>query len=154
MPVVKEKSKAATARATTKTVAHKVVKATYHRLSDLALLEEVRKPLPKKQVRVFISSGLFDKGLLRTVLNISDAELAARLSGTGNLVPAEGERVKLTKQLMARGTSAFGDRDVFMAWLKDESVLLGKRPIDLIRTTTGMALVMDELTSIEHGIPG
>ncbi|MBS1937727.1 MAG: DUF2384 domain-containing protein [Bacteroidetes bacterium] len=117
------------------------------------LLVAVSVSLPKKQVRDYLVQGRMPRALLSTVLNISSTKLSERISGSGNLLPAESERVVLTEQLLARGTAAFGDLDVFMAWLKDENVLLGERPIELIRSTTGMALVLDELISIEHGIP-
>lgn len=124
------------------------------RLTDKELLQKVRQPLRKVQVRASLRSGTLNNDLLRRALNISAAQLKTRLAGSGSLIPAEGERVILTEQLIAHGTSAFGDREVFMAWLREKSPALDhERPIDLIGTTTGMGLVLDELTSIAHGLP-
>lgn len=112
------------------------------------------KPLPKQRVRHSVDSGLLDAGLLGVVLNIGGPQLRRRLAGQGTMEPAEAERVKLAEELMERGTRAFGDREVFMAWLGDESPgLSGKRPMELIRSITGMRLVMDELLAIELGMP-
>lgn len=128
-------------------------KPAYKLLSDVALLDALAEPVPKKRVREYLVQG-WDKELLRTVLNISVAKLTERITGSGSLLPAESERIVLTEQLMARGTKAFGDQDVFMAWLKQPCVPLdGRKPIDLARSATGMAMVLDELTSVEHGIP-
>lgn len=118
------------------------------------LAEEVVKPMPKQRVRQFMASGALDATLLMVVLNIGGTQLRRRLAGQGAMAPAEAERVKLAEELVERGTRTFGDRDVFMAWLGDESPGLGgKRPMDLIRSITGMRLVMDELLAIEHGMP-
>lgn len=111
------------------------------------------KPLPKQRVRTSVASGLLDAMVLGAVLQLGGTGLRRRLAGQGTMAPAEAERVKLAEELMKRGTAAFGDREVFMAWLKDESPgLSGKRPVDLIRSITGMRLVMDELLAIEHGL--
>ena len=128
--------------------------AVYKRFNAAELLQEALKPMFKSHVRERLSGGQLDAVFLSKVFNISRSQLATRLAGAGTLQPAEAERVVLTEQLMAHGIAAFGERDVFMAWMQDESpALQGQRPIDLVRTTTGMALVLDELTSIEHGIP-
>lgn len=124
------------------------------RRSEQELAEEVMKPLLKQRVRHSVDSGVLDAALLGVVLNIGGSQLRRRLAGQGTMEPAEAERVKLAEELVERGTRTFGDRDVFMAWLGDESPGLGgKRPMELIRSITGMRLVMDELLAIEHGMP-
>lgn len=124
------------------------------RRNQQELAEEVVKPMPKQRVRQFMSAGVLDEALLMVVLNIGGTQLRRRLAGQGTMAPAEAERVKLAEELVERGTRTFGDRSIFMAWLGDESPGLGgKRPMDLIRSITGMRLVMDELLAIEHGMP-
>jgi putative toxin-antitoxin system antitoxin component (TIGR02293 family) len=124
------------------------------RRSEHELADEVTKPMPKKQVRASLGSGLLSAAMLGVVLNIASEKLRERLAGPGDLAPAEAERIVLAEELMHRGMDAFGAREVFMAWLSDESPGLGgKRPIDLVRSITGMRLVMDELLAIEHGLP-
>jgi uncharacterized protein (DUF2384 family) len=118
-------------------------------------LKRAVKPVRKHELRISLAKGTLDKEWLSTVLDIKKNQLTARISGSGNLSPAEGERVNLSKELMDRGTAAFGSKDVFLAWMRDRNIMLaGERPIDLMRSATGLALVLDELTSIEHGIPG
>ncbi len=124
------------------------------RRNQQELAEEVVKPMPKQRVRQYMTSGVLDAGLLMVVLNIGGTQLRRRLAGQGTMAPGEAERVTLAEDLVERGTRTFGDREVFMAWLGDESPGLGgKRPMDLIRSITGMHLVMDELLAIEHGMP-
>ena len=117
------------------------------------MLEAAAKPLPKQRVRASISSGLFDEALLGKVLGISRAQVAARLSGAGSLIPAEGERVLLAEQVLKRGKEVFGDEGKFNRWLRAPIGALGKqRPLDLMNSYIGMRLVADELETIAHGV--
>lgn len=122
-------------------------------LFDVALMEAATKPVPKQRVRAGISSGLFDEALLGKVLGISKAQVAARLEGTGALIPAEGERVLLAEQVLKRGKEVFGDEGKFDRWLRSSIATLGRqRPLDLMNSYIGMRLVADELETIAHGV--
>ena len=123
------------------------------RMTDAQLMEAATKPLVKQRVRDLISEGVFDEALLGKVLNISKAQAAARLTGPGSFIPAEGERVLLTERLMARGVEVFGDEGKFDRWLRSPiGALENKRPLDLMASSTGMRLVADEVETIAHGV--
>lgn len=122
-------------------------------VGDEAFMEAVNKPLAKQRVRAAISSGLFDTAFLSTVLGVSKAQVAARLSGTGSLPPAEGERVLLADQVLERGAEVFGDADKFGRWLRSPIVALGKQcPLYFMTSVIGMRIVADELETIAHGV--
>ena len=55
--------------------------------------------------------------------------------------------------LHSRGAEVFGDMENFSIWLHSENVGLGNIiPKNLLKTTFGIQLLMDELGRIEHGI--
>ncbi len=56
-------------------------------------------------------------------------------------------------EVLAKGNDVFGDEKKFLHWLKIPNIALGKmRPFDLIKTSYGRDLVIDELIKIEHGV--
>jgi putative toxin-antitoxin system antitoxin component (TIGR02293 family) len=55
--------------------------------------------------------------------------------------------------LYSKGEEVFGDRKNFTKWLETKNLALGDiLPLDLLRTSFGIQLLMDELTRIEHGV--
>jgi putative toxin-antitoxin system antitoxin component (TIGR02293 family) len=66
---------------------------------------------------------------------------------------AVSESILQIAEVVARGTEVFGDKERFLAWLKQSSTPLGGRsPESLIASRFGAGMVLDELTRIEHGI--
>ena len=131
--------------------APRVVKAA---TSSRDLLRKVRKPLPMERFRRMVNEGPLDRSLWSTVLSISKASLEQRMRNRVALVPAEVERVVLMNELVDRGTEVFGERERFLLWLNmTNAAMRGERPVVLLGSATGIAMVMDELVSIEHGLP-
>lgn len=65
----------------------------------------------------------------------------------------QSEKILQIEMLYARGEQVFDSADNFMIWLQAENLALGKtRPQDLLGSSFGIALLMDELTRIEHGV--
>ncbi len=65
----------------------------------------------------------------------------------------QSERILQIELLYARGSEVFGSDDYFMSWLQAENIILGKKkPQDLLNSSFGISLLMDELTRIEHGV--
>ncbi len=65
----------------------------------------------------------------------------------------QSERIMQIELLHNRGKEVFGSDDYFMIWLQSENLVLGKKkPQDLLDSSFGISLLMDELTRIEHGV--
>lgn len=63
------------------------------------------------------------------------------------------ERLIELAQVFAKGQEVFGSQKKLVKWLNTSVPALGKRrPFDLIKTSFGKDLVLDELTRIEHGV--
>ncbi len=66
---------------------------------------------------------------------------------------AEGTVAIRTAKVLVRAQEVFGDLPAASAWLKQEIRSLGgMTPLSLMKTDSGLQLVMDTLGRIEHGI--
>jgi putative toxin-antitoxin system antitoxin component (TIGR02293 family) len=55
--------------------------------------------------------------------------------------------------LYSKGEEVFGDRENFTKWLETNNLALGDiLPLDLLKTSFGIQLLIDEFTRIEHGV--
>ena len=65
----------------------------------------------------------------------------------------QSEKILQIEILYAKGSEVFGSSDYFLTWLQTENLALGKvKPQDLLSSSFGISLLMDELTRIEHGV--
>lgn len=68
------------------------------------------------------------------------------------LNPQDSEKVLKIMALFQTGESVFGTVDAFRRWMdKPAYGLGGQLPFDLLHTSGGIDLVMDEVTRIEYG---
>lgn len=68
------------------------------------------------------------------------------------LNPQDSEKVLKIVILFQTGASVFGSADAFRRWMDKPAYGLGNQvPFDLLHTSGGIDLVMDEVTRIEYG---
>ncbi len=66
---------------------------------------------------------------------------------------AVSDRILLIAEAAARGMEVFEDESKFRSWLKHPHVAFGNRkPLDLLKSSFGVRMVLDGLTRIEHGV--
>ncbi|MFH1116739.1 MAG: antitoxin Xre/MbcA/ParS toxin-binding domain-containing protein [Pseudomonadota bacterium] len=65
---------------------------------------------------------------------------------------AVSERILLIAEVAARGIEAFEDEAKFRAWLKLPHAVFGLTPLELLKSSFGARMVLDELARIEHGV--
>ena len=69
------------------------------------------------------------------------------------LSPEQSGRAWTFAEILARATALLGDRAEAEAWLDRSAIGLdGRKPIDLLATPAGVALIEDYLTRLEHGV--
>lgn len=113
---------------------------------------------------------LGDRGLTKTELlhlakqlDMSVPQLAEILPVTERTIqrygPAQRFNKTVSEQLLqiaeavVRGKEVFGERALFLAWLKSPCPALGNRkPLTLLSSRFGTELVLDELGRLEHGV--
>jgi putative toxin-antitoxin system antitoxin component (TIGR02293 family) len=65
----------------------------------------------------------------------------------------QSEKIIGMIEVIERGVKVFGDMDMFKRWLyAPVPALSDSKPIELLSSSYGKELVLDELTRIEHGI--
>jgi len=67
--------------------------------------------------------------------------------------PLQSERIIEITKLNFKGKEVFGSKVNFEEWMNSKIIALGNvRPIELLDSSFGIDLIMDELGRIEHGI--
>jgi len=86
-------------------------------------------------------------------LHISNKTLSRYQKESKTFDALQSERILQIEILYSKGEKVFGDRKNFTKWLETKNLALGDiLPLDLLRTSFGIQLLMDELTRIEHGV--
>ncbi len=94
----------------------------------------------------------FSVAELATVVGISEKTISRKQQAHERLDVVEGDRTMRLAHVTLDAARAFGDLDKAMRWLrKPNRVLAGEKPIDLIATEPGAALVNQVLGTIEYG---
>ena len=97
-------------------------------------------------------TGLNREWLASAFLGISLKTLQRYLQESKPLSPREGEAVLKLEALYKKGIEIFGNRDEFNSWLKEPEYGVGWQvPLELLSTSTGIDMVMEELLRIEFG---
>lgn len=67
--------------------------------------------------------------------------------------PLQSERIIEISKLQLKGIEIFGSKINFEEWMNSKIIALGNiRPIELLDSSFGIEMLMDELGRIEHGI--
>jgi putative toxin-antitoxin system antitoxin component (TIGR02293 family) len=70
------------------------------------------------------------------------------------IAPEPSERALYIAKLFNQGINLFGAQEKFHQWLHSENPAMeNEKPVSFLDTFSGIQLVMDELTAIEHGFP-
>ena len=86
-------------------------------------------------------------------LHISGKTLSRYQNDQKSFDTPQSERILQINMLHSRGAEVFGDMESFSIWLHSENVALGNIvPKELLKSTFGIQLLMDELGRIEHGV--
>lgn len=65
----------------------------------------------------------------------------------------QSERIIEIAKLQLKGKEVFGSKEYYEEWMNSKIIALGNiRPIELLDSSFGIDMLMDELGRIEHGI--
>lgn len=86
-------------------------------------------------------------------LHISNKTLSRYQKESKTFDALQSERILQIEILYTKGEEVFGNRDNFTKWLETGNLALGDiLPLDLLKSSFGIQLLIDELTRIEHGV--
>jgi putative toxin-antitoxin system antitoxin component (TIGR02293 family) len=96
-------------------------------------------------------SGI-EKNQLAAILNVSLKSLVRYRQQNKKLSPGKSERVLKLIALYKKGREVFNNLSEFRLWLAEPAYGLGNIvPLDLLHTSGGIDLIMEELGRIEFG---
>ena len=88
-----------------------------------------------------------------TALGISARTIQRRRAGSAKLSPEQGDKAWTFSELMVRATEVLGGEREAERWFDTPAMALGqRRPIDLLGSSVGAALVGDLLGRMEYGV--
>ena len=120
--------------------------------NDMDLIELSRKGVSKSALSHLAKSFGLSTPAMAQMLPITERTIQ-RYKAKTLFKPSVSEHILELAGLVARGTEVFGARDLFLKWMERPTRALGNRtPRELLDSTFGIGMVMDELGRIEHGI--
>lgn len=129
--------------------------AEYRSLFDnkIKLNQLIRSGLSYSLFETMRDKSPFSKDEWAAFLDVSIKTLDRYKQNNKHFKASQSEKIIGMMEVLERGVDVFGKMETFKHWLYSSVHAFGDiRPIELLSTSYGRALVLDELTRIEHGI--
>lgn len=126
----------------------------YFFTDKIKVIETINKGIPYSFFYRIQDYSPFTESEWATLLSISTKSLQ-RYKSTENyrFKPLQSEKIIAMTEVTKAGMDLFGNIDKFKEWLNTPSYALGNlKPIELLTSSYGKELVMDELIRLDHGI--
>lgn len=120
--------------------------------SSFVYLKVLKEGLHRNSVNSFIKHSTLTKKQVSKLIHVSERTLQ-RYSPDRPMDINSSERLLELTRLFHRGIDVFNEKEKFIIWLnRPNKSLAHSKPIDLIETSIGIDLVMDELLKTEYGV--
>ena len=138
---------------TVKTKSKSVLKSYEKHLDDrFWMVEEAASGVPASAVFDLIDLTHLNKHFIAGMLNLSTKTLDRYRQGGKQLNAASGELMLKLLSLFKKGEKIFGNSFEFQKWIEKPAYGLGfKVPKELMQTSSGIDLIMEELERIAYG---
>lgn len=118
----------------------------------LDLIGLTREGVPKSAINALANSLQISISDLTNYLHISKRTLQ-RYNPDKNLSIELSDRLLQIAKVYSRSLEVFEDSEMAANWLKQSNIALGNvSPITYLDTSSGVEIVLDELTRIEYGV--
>ena len=112
----------------------------------------IRKGISMKSLNHLMRVTGISSSEMADIIHTSDRTLRRYTSET-LLNPEQSERAIELASLYSRGEEVFGSSDAFKEWMNSTVLSIGnKKPKELLDTSIGIELLIDELGRIEYGV--
>ena len=119
----------------------------------LSIIDSINRGISFATFEAIIKKYSFTIQNWAEFLHISNKTLSRYQKESKTFDALQSERILQIEILYSKGEAVFGDRSHFTQWLETKNLALGDiLPLDLLKTSFGINLLMDELTRIEHGV--
>jgi len=120
--------------------------------SPLGLIDGIRKGLKKGAVDYVVKALEINASEISRFLHVSPRTLY-RYKPDETLSLDTSDHLAQIYKVYVRATEVFGDDRKALGWLKHPSMPLGNMtPLDLLDTSAGVEMVLEELGRIEYGV--
>ncbi|MDO8550418.1 MAG: DUF2384 domain-containing protein [Ignavibacteria bacterium] len=118
----------------------------------LSLIRKAKNGIDAKYVLMILKYYNFKKDFISDMLNLSTKTLDRYTKENRKLNPNDSELVIKLILLYKKGIEVFGDQSSFVNWLNKAAFGLGNlKPTEIINTSEGIDLIVEELSRIEFG---
>jgi putative toxin-antitoxin system antitoxin component (TIGR02293 family) len=136
-----------------KTKLKSVLRAYEKHLDDrFWMVEEAASGVPASAVFDLIQLTHLNKSFFAGMLNLSTKTLDRYHQGEKHLNPSSSELILKIFSLFKKGEEIFGNSTEFQKWIEKPAYGLGfKVPKELMQTSSGIDLILEELERIAYG---
>ena len=118
----------------------------------LSLIRKAKNGIDAKYVLMILKYYNFKKDFIAEMLNLSTKTLDRYTQENRKLNPNDSELIIKLILLYKKGLEIFGDQESFVDWLNKTAFGLGNlKPVEIINTSEGIDLIIEELGRIEFG---
>ena len=118
----------------------------------LSLIQNARNGIDAKYIRLIIKYYNFKKDFIAGMLDLSTKTLDRYTQENRKLNPNDSELIIKLILLYKKGIEVFGEQSAFVNWLNKRAFGLGNlKPVEIVNTSGGIDLIIEELSRIETG---
>lgn len=118
----------------------------------LSLIRKAKNGIEAKYVLMILKYFNFKKDFIAEMLNLSTKTLDRYTQENRKLNPNDSELIIKLILLYKKGLEVFGEQTSFVNWLNKPAFGLGNlKPVDIINTSEGIDIIIEELSRIEFG---
>ena len=122
-------------------------------LDTVELLKLSRKGIPIGLFEEIVRSSAYTIKEWSRFLHLTERTIQRYKKEKRTFEPLQSERIIEISKLQLKGIEIFGSRANFEEWMNSKIIALGNiRPMELLDSSFGIDMLMDELGRIEHGI--
>ncbi len=127
---------------------------SHNLLTDInKMIDLVREGMQFKIFDSLFELSPFTQRDWSSFLHISERTLQRYRKEKKKFEPLQSERILAIAHAQKRGHEVFGNQKKFNVWLENPSIVFGgKKPKELLDSSFGIQLFLNELGRIEHGV--
>lgn len=131
----------------------KIANEVPERISDSEVLQHLKRgQVDHRYLHYFKQQSNISDETLSSWFNINVKTFRTYKRNENALKENLQEHIILLISIFKHGAEVFGSNQLFSKWLNEENFFFdGDKPIQLLRTITGIRFIEDRLTAIEYG---
>lgn len=122
-------------------------------IDTVELVKLSRKGIAFSLFDEIVSSSSYTIKQWSIFLHLTERTIQRYKKENRNFESLQSERIIEIAKLQLKGKEVFGSKEYFEEWMNSKIIALGNiRPIELLDSSFGIDMLMDELGRIEHGV--